>query len=65
MAQTRRYGLFVLRCAGPDGYLMNHPRMDGDYDLGGRNLASYDPTHGTTSAGDLYRRQISPEESHY
>ncbi len=62
--QCRRYGLWVLRSAGPDTYYQNHFDMKGDYDNGGWNLASYDPTNGTVSAGDIYRSQKRSDEDH-
>ncbi len=63
-AQSNRYGTYVIRSAGPDTWYQNHPGRDGDYDLGGWNLASYDATNGTVSAGDIYRSQKRPDEDH-
>lgn len=62
--QSNRYGAWVLRSAGPDKYYQNHAGMNGDYDNGGWNQASYDPTNGTVSAGDIYRSQKSSQETH-
>lgn len=62
--QYRRYGAWVMRSAGPDTYYQNYFNMKGDYDLGGWNLASYDPTNGTVSAGDIYRSQKRSDEDH-
>lgn len=66
-AQVRRYGLWVMRSAGPDTYYQNHLNQKGDYGTGGPggwNRASYDPSNGTVSAGDLHRSQKKPAESH-
>src|SRR5262249_4212892 len=63
-AQNNRYGLYSLRSAGPDTYYQNHLNMKGDYDAGGWNQASYDATNGTVSAGDIYRSQKAPGETH-
>lgn len=63
-AQFNRYGAWVIRSAGPDTYYQNHANQLGDYDQGGWNLASYDPTNGTVSAGDIYRSQKRPDEDH-
>ncbi len=63
-AQERRYGAWVLRSAGPDTYYQNHANLFGDYTAGGWNLASYDATNGTVSAGDIYRSQKRPDEDH-
>ena len=60
--QSNRYGAWVLRSAGPDTYYQNS--MAGDYGAGGWNLASYDPTNGTVSFGDIYRSQKRPDEDH-
>jgi prepilin-type N-terminal cleavage/methylation domain-containing protein len=62
--QERRYGAWVVRSAGPDTFYQNTATMRGDYDLGGWNLASYDPTNGSVSAGDIYRSQKRPQEDH-
>jgi prepilin-type N-terminal cleavage/methylation domain-containing protein len=62
--QVGRYGMWVLRSAGPDTYYQNYLWMHGDYDNGGWNLASYDPTNGTISGGDIYRSQKSTSEAH-
>ena len=62
--QCRRYGLWVVRSAGPDTYYQNRFDMKGDYDDGGWNLASYDATNGTVSAGDIYRSQKRADEDH-
>ncbi len=63
-AQCNRYGLWVIRSAGPDTWYQNHPGRNGDYDDGGWNRASYDPTNGTISAGDIYRSQKRSDEWH-
>jgi prepilin-type N-terminal cleavage/methylation domain-containing protein len=63
-AQANRYALWVIRSAGPDTWYQNMPGVAGDYDAGGWNLASYDATNGTVSAGDIYRSQKSSDESH-
>lgn len=63
-AQVSRYGLWVLRSAGPDTYYQNYQGKNGDYDIGGWNLASYDPSNGSVSAGDIYRSQKSTDEIH-
>lgn len=60
--QTNRYGAWVLRSAGPDTYYQND--RAGDYGAGGWNLASYDPTNGTISYGDIYRSQKRPDQDH-
>jgi len=64
--QMNRYGLWVIRSAGPDTYYQNQAGVHGDYGFGGTNwnLASYDPTNGTVSAGDIYRSQKRADESH-
>jgi len=63
-AQTARYGAWVIRSAGPDTFYQNHSDMRGDYGAGGWNRASYDPTNGTMSAGDIYRSQKRPDDTH-
>ncbi len=63
-AQFARYGWWVICSAGPDTWYRNLPGRNGDYDAGGWNLASYDPTNGTGSTGDIYRSQKNPDESH-
>lgn len=65
-AQTRRYGAWVIRSAGPDLYYQNvYPdRADYGKGPGGWNRASYDPTNGTISGGDIMRSQMRPAESH-
>jgi prepilin-type N-terminal cleavage/methylation domain-containing protein len=63
-AQRNRYGLWVLRSAGPDRYYYNDPGVNADYGAGGWNLASYDATNGTASTGDIYRSQKKPDEDH-
>ena len=63
-AQLNRYGYWTIRSAGPDTWYQNHWSMKGDYDLGGWNRASYDPTNGTVSAGDIYRSQKRSQEQH-
>ncbi|MDK2973401.1 MAG: hypothetical protein PWP23_3156 [Candidatus Sumerlaeota bacterium] len=63
-AQDRRYGKWVLRSAGPDTYYQNYMHLNGDYDAGGWFLGSYDATNGTVSAGDIYRSQKNPDETH-
>jgi len=60
----RRYGYWVIRSAGPDTWYQNYLWMHGDYDAGGWNLGSYDPTNGTVSGGDIYRSQMRSEEQH-
>jgi len=62
--QMNRYGMWVIRSAGPDTYYQNNLNMHGDYTAGGWNLASYDPTNGTVSAGDIYRSQKRSAEDH-
>ncbi len=62
--QENRYGAWTIRSAGPDTYDQNHMDQLGDYGAGGWNLASYDPTNGTISAGDIYRSQKRPDEDH-
>lgn len=63
--QCNRYGLWVIRSAGPDTWYQNQPGVNGDYDASNPwNKASYDPTNGTVSAGDIYRSQKSSDESH-
>ncbi len=64
--QMNRYGLWVIRSAGPDTYYQNESGVHGDYGFGGTdwNRASYDPTNGTMSAGDIYRSQKRPDEDH-
>jgi prepilin-type N-terminal cleavage/methylation domain-containing protein len=65
--QSNRYGYWVIRSAGPDTWYQN---MLGDhFDYGGPsgstwNLASYDPTNGSVSGGDIYRSQKSSDEKH-
>jgi len=63
--QMDRYGMWVIRSAGPDTYYQNYAGMNGDYDEGGWNRASYDPTNGTVSAGDIYRSQKRADEDHW
>ncbi|GAB4319693.1 MAG: hypothetical protein Kow0059_13820 [Candidatus Sumerlaeia bacterium] len=63
-AQRRRYGDYVIRSAGPDTYYYNQPGVRADYAAGGWNLASYDPTNGTASTGDIYRSQKRTQEDH-
>lgn len=63
-AQVYRYGMWVIRSAGPDSWYQCHPGMAGDYDDGGWNRASYDPTNGTVSFGDIYRSQKRAAEDH-
>jgi prepilin-type N-terminal cleavage/methylation domain-containing protein len=62
--QSRRYGTWTMRSAGPDTYYQNLPGRRGDYDDGGWGQASYDPTNGSVSAGDIYRSQKRPDEDH-
>lgn len=62
--QHNRYGRWVIRSAGPDTWYQNMPGRNGDYDAGGWNRASYDPTNGTISAGDIYRSQKRADEAH-
>ncbi len=63
-AQTRRYGLWTMRSAGPDTWYQNQDGQQGDYGNGGWGQASYDPTNGTISNGDIYRSQKRPQEDH-
>ncbi len=63
-AQINRYGLWVMRSAGPDTFYYNNPGVRADYAAGGWNLSSYDPTNGTASTGDIYRSQKRPDEDH-
>jgi prepilin-type N-terminal cleavage/methylation domain-containing protein len=65
-AQVNRYGLWVMRSAGPDSYYQNVYPERFDYGTGpsGWNRASYDPTNGTVSGGDIYRSQKRPDETH-
>lgn len=63
-AQSRRYGEWVLRSAGPDTWYQNQGSNQGDYDDGGWGLQSYDPTNGTISTGDIYRSQKRSQEDH-
>ncbi len=56
-----RYGLWRIASAGPDKWFQNLPGHDGDYAAGGWNRASYDPTNGIASAGDIYRSQKNPD----
>jgi len=61
--QVRRYGLWVMRSAGPDTWYQSSG--GGDYGTGaGWNRASYDPTNGTVSIGDIYRSQVKPDDTH-
>ena len=64
--QVNRYGLWTIRSAGPDLYYQNHFGVKQDYDDNGAvfNLASYDATNGTVSAGDIYRSQKKSDENH-
>jgi prepilin-type N-terminal cleavage/methylation domain-containing protein len=64
--QVNRYGLWVLRSAGPDLYYQNLMGAKNDYDDNGAtwNRASYDATNGTVSGGDIYRSQKKPDEKH-
>ncbi len=64
--QLGRYGYWAIRSAGPDTWYQNMPGDDADYGMGpgGWNLAAYDPTNGTVSAGDIYRSQKRADESH-
>jgi general secretion pathway protein G len=63
-AQNNRYGLWVMRSAGPDTYYQNKEGQQGDYGAGGWGLQSYDATNGTLSSGDIYRSQKRPDEDH-
>ncbi len=65
-AQVNRYGLWVLRSAGPDLYYQNLLGAKNDYDNNGAtwNRASYDATNGTISGGDIYRSQKKPDDTH-
>lgn len=58
--QVRRYGLWVMRSAGPDTYYQSN----GGADYAGWNRASYDPTNGTVSIGDIYRSQKIADDKH-
>lgn len=64
--QMERYGAWQLRSAGPDMYYRNVYPDKHDYGAGplGDNRASYDPTNGTVSGGDIIRSQRSPVETH-
>jgi prepilin-type N-terminal cleavage/methylation domain-containing protein len=64
--QCNRYGLWLIASAGPDTYYQNHPDDKADYGVGihGRNPASYDPSNGTNSGGDIYRSQKDAAEEH-
>jgi len=64
--QSARYGTWQLRSAGPDMYYRNVYPDKHDYGAGplGDNRASYDPTNGTVSGGDIIRSQRNPTESH-
>ncbi len=64
LPQTNRYGDWVMRSAGPDTFYQNKLDSRGDYDAGEWELASYDATNGTVSAGDIYRSQKKPDETH-
>ncbi|HOE64462.1 MAG TPA: prepilin-type N-terminal cleavage/methylation domain-containing protein [Candidatus Sumerlaeota bacterium] len=63
-AQVNRYGYWTIRSAGPDTWYQNYFGMKGDYDAGGWGQASYDPTNGTVSGGDIYRSQKRADEQH-
>ncbi len=63
-AQRNRYGMWVMRSAGPDTFYYNNPGVRADYGAGGWNLAAYDATNGTVSTGDIYRSQKSAAETH-
>jgi len=63
-AQCRTYGLWVIRSAGPDTYYQNIWENKDDYGAGGWNRASYDPTNGTVSCGDIYRSQRKADQAH-
>ena len=63
--QYNMYGMWVIRSAGPDTFYQNMPGDRGDYGTGASgqwNRASYDPTNGTVSAGDIYRSQNDSEK---
>jgi prepilin-type N-terminal cleavage/methylation domain-containing protein len=62
--QLNRYGMWVIRSAGPDTWYQNDSTHAGDYDYGNWGLASYDPTNGTVSTGDIYRSQKRSDETH-
>ena len=62
--QVRRYGLWTIRCAGPDTWYQNDSTHQGDYDAGNWGQASYESTNGTVSAGDIYRSQKRSDEKH-
>jgi len=62
--QMNRYGMWVIRSAGPDTYYQNQAGVHQDYGPIW-NLASYDPTNGTVSAGDIYRSQKRADEDHW
>lgn len=66
VAQTARYGDWVMRSAGPDTWYQSYADSGrlGDYDLGGWFLGAYDATNGTISSGDIYRSQMRPDEDH-
>lgn len=65
-AQRNRYGLWVMRSAGPDAYYQNVLGDKADYGTGpgGWNRAGYDPTNGSVSGGDIYRSQNRPDDTH-
>jgi prepilin-type N-terminal cleavage/methylation domain-containing protein len=58
--QVRRYGLYVMRSAGPDTWYQS----GGQGDWNPWNRGSYDPTNGTVSIGDIYRSQKNPDDTH-
>ena len=61
--QKYRYGMWVIRSAGPDTWYQSSG--GGDYGSGlGWNRSSYDPTNGTVSIGDIYRSQKNPDDTH-
>jgi len=65
--QTNRYGAWVIRSAGPDTWYQNFFGVAADYDdppSPGFNLATYEPTNGTISGGDIYRSQKNPDDGH-
>ena len=58
--QLNRYGMWVMRSAGPDTWYQS----GGSGDYNPWNRGSYDPTNGTVSIGDIYRSQKNPADTH-
>ncbi len=64
-AQVGRYGHWVIRSAGPDNYYQNHLEDRADAMVSGQwYRASYDPTNGTVSSGDIMRSQKDTQVNH-